>query len=242
MPEASTDHEIPLFLAAGQDRLFAVLTEPVAEPDGTGVVFVQGAGIAAFGNARVSTALARELAASGHHALRIDQQGTGESTVSAAFDFDSPQALAAETAAACLRERGASRIVLVAECFGARGALAAVNRGLQVDGLVLLFPPLTAATEAETDREARETAAFLAELAPAVEAGVPMFVVYGEQDLDWPRFDTAMTGRFGPGYRSELPALSVRVEPGKLHGIASAAARAAVREQVLAAITEFRKG
>ncbi|MDG4788023.1 hypothetical protein O7626_19110 [Micromonospora sp. WMMD1102] len=223
-------------LDGGPYPLFSVLSVPADWSGGTGVLLLPGAGISSVGNARVWVDVARELAAHGSLALRLDVHGVGESGGTA----DPADPLRPPTADACaaarrVRERGGTDLVIVGECFGARTALDCVGRVDGLRGLVLLVPPLGTARPG-TPGYAAETVDLLDKLEAAVRSGVRVVVAYGPDDTDREPFLSAVTERFGTGFPRALPALLIHSATTKIHGIASVEARMAVGELVVEAV------
>jgi pimeloyl-ACP methyl ester carboxylesterase len=135
--------ETPVFIPFRAEHLFGVLTEPDV-PNGHAVVILPGGGgqLSLHRN-RWNVRLARELALRGYRALRIDFHGMGESSgfverldLHDLFDED------VLAAARWLEEQGDHRPVLVGTCFGARSALLAGSAMDEIEGLVLISPPV----------------------------------------------------------------------------------------------------
>jgi len=142
--KATARDETPLFFESAGETLFGILTSPVAEPSGTGVVLLTGGDfIPSLNRNRLWVRLARSLAAAGHHALRFDYHGVGESTgLVEHFELPRPFTDDLESAAAVLRSAGAREIVLVGVCFGAVTALASVERIEGLRGVAMLAHPV----------------------------------------------------------------------------------------------------
>lgn len=135
---ATSKHETPVFVQAGDNTLFGIHTAPTAPSRGIGVVLLHGGSYtwSAHRN-QLWLRIARTLAASGFDTLRFDYHGIGDSTgVAEEFRMDRLFAGDALAAVDWMRGRGLDRFVLVGECFGARTALAAAG---DVDGLAGLF-------------------------------------------------------------------------------------------------------
>ncbi len=136
--------ERPIAFAVREDTLFGILTAPLGEANGTAVVLLSGGHfVSSIGRNRISVRLARHLAAMGYHVLRFDYHGVGESTGTVRrYRLDQPFVADLEGAVRWLDGLGLSRVVLVGSCFGARTALAAVDRLGAIAGLVLMSTPL----------------------------------------------------------------------------------------------------
>jgi pimeloyl-ACP methyl ester carboxylesterase len=150
---ATTANEVVGFFGSGEELLFGVVTLPVGEPRGTGVVLLSAASwIPAAGKNRLWVHMARRLAADGYHVLRFDYHGVGESTGEVdeyGLDphFDADVAAGVEW----LRSYGADRIVLAGWCFGARLALRNASRIPGIDGVIALSLLLVESEGAVTD-------------------------------------------------------------------------------------------
>ncbi|MDP8957906.1 MAG: alpha/beta fold hydrolase, partial [Actinomycetota bacterium] len=136
----SASEEIPVFFPAGGETLFGILTRPVGEPKGVGVVLL--AVRATFHRNRVAVLLARRLAGLGFHVLRFDYHGLADSSGTATFHLDQPFVEDVEGAVRRMRQEGVERFVLVGQCFGARTALAAAARLDGIAGVVLVALPV----------------------------------------------------------------------------------------------------
>ena len=89
MPDLATSlQERPAFFPFGDDSLFGVVTEPIGEARGIGVVLLYGGGytMSSYYN-QYWTTLARRVASLGFHALRFDHHGNGDAT-GRVDDFD----------------------------------------------------------------------------------------------------------------------------------------------------------
>jgi dienelactone hydrolase len=218
----------PVLLKRGTHRLFAVGTLPAAEPDGVGVVLLPGAATPAFGNSRIWNRVAHEAARAGSAVIQLDYTGAGESgDAEVSFPLGRPLVPDVLAAVRWLRDQSCRSFVLAGTCFGARSALAA---GPDVPGLlgaVLLFPPVQMPLPDKAFEEA---------LSRAVRAGVPCHFVYGERDVDHPRFVE---------FLAQTPAgahdhVTVEIVPGRLHGIADADAFTAVYESAIRSISALK--
>jgi pimeloyl-ACP methyl ester carboxylesterase len=143
MPDLATSHqEKPFFFPAGDDMLFGVVTEPVGEPRGVGVILLYGGGytMTSYYN-QYWTRMARRVAGLGFHALRFDHHGNGDATGRVDnFDHRSPFSDDMEAAIRFLETQGVSRFVLLGDCLGGRAALVAAANVDAVDGLFIISP------------------------------------------------------------------------------------------------------
>jgi dienelactone hydrolase len=135
--------ERPVSIPFEDAHLFGIVTEPDV-PNGRGVVVLPGGGgqLSLHRN-RWNVRLCRELARRGFRALRIDFHGMGESSgfverldLHDLFDRD------VLAAVHWLEEQGNERPLLVGTCFAARSALLAGSEMEEVEGLVLISPPV----------------------------------------------------------------------------------------------------
>lgn len=150
---ATAEHELPVYFAAGKDQLFGILTQPVGERLGT-VAVVLGAGslVSSTGRNRFLVRLCRRLGAAGYHAFRFDYHGAGESTGAIErFRLDEPFTEDLDAAIGWLRAHGMSKFLLIGWCFGARTALTYAPRIRNLQGLVLVSPPVCDAAEHDED-------------------------------------------------------------------------------------------
>jgi pimeloyl-ACP methyl ester carboxylesterase len=140
----TTLDESPVFFPARDGTLFGVLTEPRTAERGVAVVVLSGGGTPLSTSVnRISVRLCRDVAGIGFHALRFDYHGVGESAgTTDRFHLAKPFVGDVDAALAFLRTRGIERFALVGSCFGARTALAAAALTLDVEGLVLISPPV----------------------------------------------------------------------------------------------------
>lgn len=141
---ATATHEQLVFLPAGDETLFGVLTRPTAEANGTAVVICTGGGSPTSSNRnRLSVRLCRLLAAQGYHAMRFDYHGVGESTGEIdRFRLDQPFVEDLRAVLAWLRRQGVTRFLLLGSCFGARTVLATAAAGVEgIEAVGLITPP-----------------------------------------------------------------------------------------------------
>lgn len=136
--------EQPVFFPARKDDLFGVFTRTTKSPNGIAVVFLTGGGwIPATNRNRLSVRLARTVAASGFHAMRIEYHGVGESTgFIRRYSLRRPFVDDVLGAIRWLEGQGISEVVLVGSCFGSRTLLAAVDQIPGLRGVILLAPPV----------------------------------------------------------------------------------------------------
>ena len=141
MPEVATSRaEKPVFFSAGDETLFGIVTAPIGEPRGVGVVLLYGGGytMSSYYN-QYWTRMSRRLSGLGFHALRFDHHGNGDST-GRVDNFDHRTPFAGDVVAAmhCLEADGVSRFLLVGDCLGGRGTLVAASMVDTVDGVYMI--------------------------------------------------------------------------------------------------------
>jgi pimeloyl-ACP methyl ester carboxylesterase len=137
------EHDSFHFLQAAGEDFCAVLTTPPT-PSGIGVVVLSGGtGIPSSGRNRSWVRLARRLAAQGHHVVRLDYRGVGESGGETRLArLDEPNVEEVAAAAELLRGAGCTELVFMGTCFGARTALAGAASIDGVTGLALFPVPV----------------------------------------------------------------------------------------------------
>ena len=136
--------EIPVFFDVGADTLFGIMSFPIGDPIGKGVLLAPGGGTpsSSMERNRVYVALARALAGLGFHVFRFEWHGVGESTGRVlGFRLDEPFDDELVGAAKVLRSEGIEDLTIVGSCFGARTALAAFRQIPGIRALVLISPP-----------------------------------------------------------------------------------------------------
>jgi pimeloyl-ACP methyl ester carboxylesterase len=140
----TADDETVTFLEAGAETIAAIVTSPVEDPLGVGVIILPGGGVPlTTGRNRFGVRLCRSLAGVGFHTLRLDYHGAGESTGSIRqFSLDRPFVDDARAAIRFLRLQGVERFILVGSCFGSRTALAVAASAPQVFAVALISPPV----------------------------------------------------------------------------------------------------
>ncbi len=211
--------EEPLLLAVEGDLRFGVVTRPDDAPR-LGVLLLAGVGIPAFGNARVWVRAASELAAEGAVVLRLDCQGFGDSGADARHPLPAEPRRADAAAGLAWLAAEAGTVLVVAECHGARSALAAVAEGAPADDVLALFPPLW--DDDEANQAPDGDAGFLAATEGAIAAGTTVHLLYGEGDVDLAFARAAVAGPLADLVAGGMLGLEVADE--RLHGIASASA------------------
>jgi pimeloyl-ACP methyl ester carboxylesterase len=141
---ATTADEIPVYLPAGREHVFGILTRPTGPANGTALLcFHAGAQNLTSHRNRVYTRLCREVAGAGYTAFRMDFHGTGDSSgVLVDRDVSGQTLVDVDVAVRWLTEQGAQRIVVVGTCWGALVALVAAARHEGVVSTCLISPPL----------------------------------------------------------------------------------------------------
>lgn len=149
---ATSRQETPVFFPVGDEDVFGMFTRPTVEANGAAVIVLPGPGITSmvYRN-RVGARLCRRLAAIGYHCLRIDYQGTGESTGEGrAANLERPFTDDLEGAMRWLEGQGLSRFVVVGTCYGAWTALMGAWKLPQIRGAMLISIPSFVEDEAAT--------------------------------------------------------------------------------------------
>jgi len=139
----TTGREVPVFLQAGDETIFGVLTEPAGSPRGTAVIVVPATAPSSAGFGRENVYLCRRLARHGYHTFRFDYHGGGDSTgvvermsLGDLFKGD------VDAVVGWFGERGIDDVVLVGSCFGSRTALGYATESPRVRMLALVAPPV----------------------------------------------------------------------------------------------------
>jgi pimeloyl-ACP methyl ester carboxylesterase len=143
-------NEMPLWVPAGRESLFGVLTAPPAAPRGLAVilVFPHYAGGASGGSLErndSNVTLAHELATAGFHVFRYDMRGSGDSTGAPhelrlnRLHTDDVLAVVEE-----LRRRGLTRVILLGKCFGGRTIAGTIRRIPGLHGAAFISMTLAA--------------------------------------------------------------------------------------------------
>ncbi len=155
--------EHPVFFSASGEDLFGIITDPVGEPKGVGLVLVMAGGfLPATGRNQLSVRIARRVAALGFHVLRFDYHGVGESSGQIeSYRLDRPFVDDLLGAVSCLEAHGVREIATAGTCFGARTALASANRISGLRGIALLAPPVRDFEMGAMSIEKTPTSAFL---------------------------------------------------------------------------------
>jgi alpha/beta superfamily hydrolase len=141
---ATTLDETPFFVRANGEDVMGIITEPTGPARNVSAfILTGGAYVGATNRNRVSVRIARELAAQGYHAVRMDYHGTGDST--GEFDLyplHRPWSDDILPAVEMMEARGITRTVLVGTtCFGARTALHAAVEVRDLAGVALYACP-----------------------------------------------------------------------------------------------------
>jgi alpha-beta hydrolase superfamily lysophospholipase len=164
--EANGVRERPVCFGRG-DRLFGILTSPDEERGSTPTIVLFNTSVEHHvGPSRLYVPLAREWAALGHHVLRFDLGGIGDSAPpnGAEENVAYPDHLLDEArqAIAFVRKVVPRRPVIAGGlCSGGWLAFLAAREGLEVDAIVSVNPPLylrdgVDGTQWQLDRDARE--------------------------------------------------------------------------------------
>lgn len=140
---ATSADETPLFLSAGDEHVFGVVTRPTGAPNGSGFVFMPGAGLPATNRNRLSVRLARRVASLGYQALRIEYHGVGESS-GLVHSFSTRKPFVDDLAAAVgwLADQGVESSIVGGSCFGSRVALVGAVQLPSISGVILITPPI----------------------------------------------------------------------------------------------------
>ncbi len=216
----STYDEEAMFFPCGEDHLFGVLTSPRRDPRGVVALLLWGSGpLPSFGTNQIRARLARRLAGSGYHTMRIDYPGVGDSTGTASEGdrLDNPNVEPVLGAASWLRERHLSRTVVVGSCFGARSALASAGRLPDLTAVVLISPPVW-----DDERDMRPSQRFLAPFSELCERRIPVLFLYGADDHVYKYFRQGRAGKLGQLLEDAGDLVTVRVTEEPLHGFPTA--------------------
>lgn len=138
MPESVTSlQERPVFFPHADDTLFGIVTDPVREPNGIGVILLYGGGytMTSYYN-QYWTRMSRRVAGLGFHAMRFDHHGNGDAT-GRVDEFDHRTPFSADFASAMryMQSEGVHRFLLVGDCLGGRAALVAAGEDDAVEGV-----------------------------------------------------------------------------------------------------------
>ena len=145
--------EEPAFFPFGDLMLAGILTAP-STPNGVVVVIPFGSALySSAGPNRLRAHLARLVAASGYHAFRFDYQGVGESEGQhRPPDMENPYCEEIAAACAWLATQGLSRVIIVANCFGAWSSLMAAPSISGLEAVALVNSPVTVEYSTEGGR------------------------------------------------------------------------------------------
>lgn len=172
---ATAADEVPVYLPAGSEYVFGILTRPVVPANGTAILCLHaGAQNLTSHRNRVYTRLCREAAGAGYLAFRMDFHGAGDSSGVLQDRSVSGQTMAdVDAAVHWLTEQGARGVVIVGTCWGGLVAAVAAARQEAITSACLISPPLhlietgASATQGRT-RHDRLSRALLVGLRPRV--------------------------------------------------------------------------
>jgi pimeloyl-ACP methyl ester carboxylesterase len=138
--DATSLDETPVFFPSGDESLFGIITRPVGEPLGVGVILIYGGEYTMSAVAsQLWPRIARRLAGQGFHVLRYDHHGNGDSSgVAHGFDHRHPYVADLEAAIEFMRLQGLSRFGLLGACLGARASLVCASSMSDVESLFLM--------------------------------------------------------------------------------------------------------
>jgi len=143
-PVGSAHDETPLYVRAGNESVFGILTRPVAEPNGLGVLFLHAGAqnLSSHRNA-LWTQLARELAGIGYLSFRMDYHGTGDSSgLLVDRNVDGQTTLDVESVIDWLANQEIDRLVVVGTCWGGIVGLTAAARREIVHSVCMVTSPI----------------------------------------------------------------------------------------------------
>ena len=133
--------DLPLIIELDDRQLFGIVSQ-VEKPTSVGVVLLQANGNAFGGRTRFTLRLAHSLAARGVPVLRLDYEGTGESSGGVAnLDSRAPAGEDVRAAISAFRNMGHEHVVLAGYCYGGAAALAGSQDNESVAAVVLMAPP-----------------------------------------------------------------------------------------------------
>jgi len=142
---------MPVFFPEPDKTIFGLLSEPTkVEPKTTGVLLMSGTfgGTTTLGRNRMWLKLARSLAERGYPVLRLDYTGLGDSIGEPfCYELETPAVPEAKAAFDLLASRGVTDILVIATCYGSRGALHGAAGDPRVRGLYLFAPPTRSGTK-----------------------------------------------------------------------------------------------
>jgi dienelactone hydrolase len=220
-PDATVTDEVVARVPVDGAEVSCVLT-PRAAPrsDGAAALLLWGGGhVSNACQNRIQVRLARRLAAEGFLVARMDYPGCGDSPGPtrpfAALPEANPVVRSAVTAVArWVLDQGASRLVLVGSCFGARTALAVARRVPEVAGLALINAPVEAAGE-PTDGAVSD--GVFEDISHASSREIPTLLAYGSDEDVRPAFERALGGRLGGLLDEDGSSIVVKLVDEPLH-------------------------
>jgi len=217
---AQADDEHFVYIPAGADHLFGVLTEPVGKPSGLDVLLLSGGMYTLSTNRnRMFVDLARDLAGHGHRVLRFDYHGVGESTgVIGPYALSDPNPADVAGAVECLPGEGRNDLVLVGCCYGGGAAMHTLADDPRVRSMVLMAPPLGDEGRGNIGDSCEIGALFLKHAETLRARNIPTLFVYGAEDSYYHDFDRVRHTRLEALF-SDDSSLAVQVLPGELHGL-----------------------
>lgn len=141
-PVATAEDETPVYLRAGDDHVFGILTQPRV-PNGAAVLFLHaGLNFTAHRNGHW-TRLARECADHGFLSFRMDYHGSGDSPgVLHDRGFGGQTAADLDAVVAWLVDQGARQVVPVGTCWGGLVGLTTAARSDVIPMVCLISSPL----------------------------------------------------------------------------------------------------
>lgn len=141
---ASASDEVPVYIPAGDEHVFAIVTWPVTQFNGTAVMCLHaGAQNLTSHRGGTYTKLCRRISGQGYLALRMDFHGSGDSSgVLADRDVEGQTSDDVDAAVQWLLRQGAERIVVVGTCWGGLVALTVAARFDEIVSTCLVSPPL----------------------------------------------------------------------------------------------------
>jgi pimeloyl-ACP methyl ester carboxylesterase len=201
--------EHPVFFEAGGEQLFGIVTTTSGSSGSTSVVVLGGGKTASTvtGRNSIFAKIARASAQMGFSAVRFDYHGVGDSTGQAHQSLERPAVRDLIGAAGVLRSTKEDRLVLIGSCFGARTALAGASHLANVDGIIMLSPPIRDYASAERRTEgwsARDYARALVR---------PRTLLGGSSPVTFRRYVSYLRTGARVGYRRLRSSLSRRRNP-----------------------------
>jgi acyl carrier protein/alpha-beta hydrolase superfamily lysophospholipase len=227
---ASAGARQPAYISSGDGNVFGLLTSPPAAANGlTAVILWGGAGIPSFGRNQVAAKLAECLTDRGFHVLQLDYPGCGESpgpTQTEPIDEASKLALfeSVRSAYRWLAAQGLGQVVAIGSCQGAVAALYTAEDIPSPVGLALLAAPVREGDEICVPGapggadEGAVSPRYLDAMSRAVDAGMPILLLYGSDDEVFPDFDRARTGELGQLLCRAGKRATLRLTDERIHG------------------------